>query len=72
MHWQVMYLNMFGRKKVNYSYSRAFVCKAFVHMPKFESKAVECIFWGFRDNKFGYRLWDLKSKKLIWSRDAVL
>ena len=30
-----------------------------------------CIFIGYGDEEFGYRLWDLKEKKVIRSRDVV-
>jgi hypothetical protein len=53
-----------------------FSCKTFVHVPrdersKFDSKAKQCIFLGYGHEEFGYRLWDLVSKKIIQSRDIV-
>lgn len=47
-----------------------------MHVPKeqrtkLHSKAIEYIFLGYRDDKFGYRLMDLKNRKLIQSRDVV-
>lgn len=62
--------------KVNYSHLRVFGCKPFerVHKEqraKLDSKAIKCIFLGYGDDKFCYRLWDPKNKKLIHSRDVV-
>lgn len=47
-----------------------------MHVPKqqkakLDLKVIECIFLGFGDNKFGYRLWDPENKKLIWNKDVV-
>jgi hypothetical protein len=53
-----------------------FGCRAFVHVPKDEiskidSKSKECIFLGYGNEEFGYRLWDPVEKKIIRSRDVV-
>ena len=63
-------------KDVFYSYLKVFGCKAFVHVPKeqrskLNSKSTPCIFVGYGDAKFGYKLWDSKEKKMIRSRDVV-
>lgn len=63
-------------KCVNYSHLRVFGCKAFVHVSKelrqkLDFKASTCIFLGYGDQEFGYRLWDPKMKKVIRSRDVV-
>ena len=59
-------------KDVSYSYLKVFGCKAFVHVPKeqrskLDSKSIPCIFVGYGDAKFGYKLWDFKEKKMIRS-----
>lgn len=66
---------MWSGESVNYSHLR-FGCKAFVHVPKkqqvkLDDRAVECIFLGYGDEKFGNRFWDLKNWRLICSRDVV-
>lgn len=63
-------------KEVSFKHLRVFGCRAFAHIPKDErskldGKARECIFLGYADEKFGYRLWDLENKKVIRSRDVV-
>ena len=59
-------------KDVSYSHLKLFGCKAFVHMPKeqrskLDSKSTSCIFVGYGDAEFGYKLWDPKEKKMIKS-----
>ncbi|CAL5342249.1 unnamed protein product [Camellia sinensis] len=41
------------------------------HRQKLDDKATPCIFIGYGDEEFGYRLWDPKNKKVIQSRDVV-
>ena len=53
-----------------------FGCRAFVHVPrdersKLDSKTKQCIFLGYSNEEFGYRLWDPTTKKIIRSRDVV-
>ena len=38
---------------------------------KLDSKSTPCIFVGYGDAEFGYKLWDPKEKKMIKSRDVV-
>ena len=38
---------------------------------KLDSKATPCIFVGYGDAEFGYKLWDPKKKKMIRSRDVI-
>ena len=38
---------------------------------KLDSKATPCIFVGYGDAEFGYKLWDLEKKKMIKSQDVV-
>ena len=60
------------RKDVYYSHLKVFGCKAFAHVPKeqrlkFDSKATPCIFFGYGDAEFGYKLRDPEKKKMIRS-----
>ena len=55
---------------------KVFGCKAFAHVTKeqrlkLDSKASPCIFVGYGDAEFGYKLWDPKKKKMIRSRDVI-
>ena len=63
-------------KDVLYSHLKVFGCKAFMHVPneqrsKLDDKATPCIFIGYGDEEFGYRLWDSGKKKLVRSIDIV-
>ena len=54
-----------------------FGCRAFVHVPrdkqsKLDRKTKQCIFLGYSNEEFGYRLWDPATKKIIISKDVVL
>ena len=47
-----------------------------MHVPKEQRsklnyKTVPCIFVGYGDKEFGYRLWDSEKKKVVRSRDVV-
>ena len=49
------------RKDVSYSHLKVFGYKAFPHVPKeqrltLDSKAIPCIFVGYGDAEFGYKL----------------
>ena len=53
-----------------------FGCKTFIHVPrdersKFDSKTKQCIFLGYSNEEFGYRLWDSATKKFIRNKDVV-
>ena len=53
-----------------------FGCKTFIHVPrdersKFDSKTKQCIFLGYSNKEFEYRLWDPTTKNIIRSRDVV-
>ncbi|KAD2804590.1 hypothetical protein E3N88_37967 [Mikania micrantha] len=63
-------------KYVSYNHLRVFGCKAFVHIPKDERSKLDvktkpCIFLGYGQDEFGYRLYDPVSKKLVRSREVV-
>ena len=38
---------------------------------KLDNKSKPCIFMGYSEDEFGYRLWDLVDKKVVRSRDIV-
>lgn len=68
--------NVWLGKKPSYDHLRVFGCKAFVHIPKDErskldAKTKQCIFLGYGQDEFGYRLYDPVEKKLVRSRDVV-
>ncbi|CAH9131081.1 unnamed protein product [Cuscuta epithymum] len=63
-------------KDISYSHLKVFGCKAFAHVSKelrqkLDLKSNPCIFIGYGDQEFGYRLWDPEMKKVIRSRDVV-
>lgn len=63
-------------RDISYSHLRVFGCKAFMHVPKkqrskLDDKSYPCIFVGYGDEEFGYRLWDPKKKKTVRSRDVI-
>ncbi|CAJ2628405.1 unnamed protein product [Trifolium pratense] len=62
-------------KDVSYGYLRVFGCRAFVHIPrdersKLDKKSKQCLFMGYGNEQFGYRLWDPVDKKIVRSRDV--
>ena len=38
---------------------------------KLDNKSKPCIFLGYSEDEFGYRLWDLLDKKVVRSCDIV-
>lgn len=63
-------------QEASYGHLRVFGCRAFVHIPKDErskldGKTKQCIFLGYGDEEFGYRLWDPVGRKLVRSNDVV-
>ncbi|KAL6335618.1 hypothetical protein AAG906_030754 [Vitis piasezkii] len=63
-------------KSISFEHLRVFGYRAFVHVPrdersKLDSKTKQCIFLSYSNEEFGYRLWDLSTKKIIRSRDVV-
>jgi transposase InsO family protein len=59
-------------KDASYAHLKVFGCKTFAHVPKeqrlkLDDKATPCIFVGYEDAEFGYKLWDPKKKKMIRS-----
>ncbi|RDX98308.1 hypothetical protein CR513_18798, partial [Mucuna pruriens] len=56
-------------KNVVYDHLRVFGCKAFVHIQVGYEETRQCIFIGYDQNEYGYRLYDPVEKKLVRSRD---
>lgn len=59
-----------------YSHLRVFGCKAYMHVPKeqrskLDSKTTPCVFVGYGDEEYGFRLYDPEKKKVVRSRDVV-
>ena len=38
---------------------------------KLDNKSKPCIFLGYSEDEFGYRLWDILNKKMVRSRDII-
>lgn len=63
-------------KNISYDHLRVFGCKTFVHVPndeisKLDAKTRPCVFIGYGEDEFGYRLCDPVKKKLIRSQEIV-
>jgi hypothetical protein len=63
-------------KKPSLEHIRVFGCDAYVHVPKenrgnMDNKAEKCILIGYKDGMKGYKLWNPKTKKIVYSRDVV-
>ena len=67
----------FYGKKLDVSNFKVFGCTAYAHIlkeqrKKWDVKSVKCIFIGCSVHSKGYRLWDLKAKRIHISRDVIL
>ena len=63
-------------KPVDYSILRIFGCPGYVLTPadersKLDLTSIKCIFLGYSNEVKGYRLWDPKAQKIVFSRDVV-
>ena len=63
-------------KEVSYRHLKVFRCLVYVHVAKdrrvnLDPKTRACIFLGYGDDEFGYRVWDLVDKKVFRSRDLI-
>jgi hypothetical protein len=63
-------------KKPSLQHLRVFGCDAYVHVPKenrskLDKKAEKCIFIGYKDGVKGYKLWNPRTQKIVYSRDVV-
>ena len=59
-------------KKPSLSDLRIFGCDAYVHVPKekrtkLDNKSERCIFIGYKDGLKGYKLWNLETRKVVYS-----
>ena len=67
---------MWSKTKPDLSLLRVFGCKVMSHIPKcqrkkLETKSTECILLGYSEQSKAYRLYDMKRRKTIVSRDVV-
>jgi hypothetical protein len=63
-------------KKPSLEHLKVFGCDAYVHVvkenrSKLDNKAKKCIFVGYKDGMKGYKLWNLETKKIVYSREGV-
>ena len=59
-------------KDISYQHLRVSGCMAYMHVAKdkrskLNNKSKSCIFMGYSEDEFGYRLWDLINKKVVRS-----
>ena len=59
-------------KNVSYQYLKVFECLPYMHVAKdqkskLNSKSKPCIFLGYLEDEFGYKLWDILDKKVVRS-----
>lgn len=62
--------------KPSLAHLRVFGCDSFVHVPeekrsKLDNKAEKCIFIGYKDGVKGYKLWNLVTRKTVYSQDVI-
>jgi hypothetical protein len=67
---------VWSRKKPSLEHLRVFGFDSYVHVPKenrsmMDKKDEKCIFNGYKDVVKGYKLWNLETKKIVYSRDVV-
>jgi hypothetical protein len=63
-------------KKPSLTHLRVFGCEAYVHVPKeknnkLDKKVEKCIFIGYKYGFKGYKIWNPKNKKVVYSQDVV-
>jgi hypothetical protein len=63
-------------KKPSITHLKVFDCEAYVHVPKenrskLDKKVENCIFIGYKYGLKGYNIWNLETKKVVYSRDVV-
>ena len=68
--------SVWSGRDINYYHLKVFRCKAFAHVSKeqrqkLDDKAIPCIYLGYEDEEFDYRLWDPEKRKVIRSIDVV-
>ena len=75
MNFEIPEKVWFG-KDPSYSHLKVFGCLAFAHVSKerrqkLDARITPCIFIGYGDEEFGYRLLDPKERKVFRSRDVI-
>jgi len=68
--------NVWTSKKTSLTHFKVFGCDSYVHVlkenkSKMDKKAKRCIFIGYKDGMKGYNLWNLETKKVLYSLDVV-
>jgi hypothetical protein len=63
-------------KEPSLTHLKVFGCDAYVHVTKenkskLDKKAEKCIFIGYKDGLKGNKLWNPKTKKVVYSQDVV-
>jgi hypothetical protein len=63
-------------KRPSLEHLRVFGCDAYVHVPKenrskMDNKVEKCIFIGYKYGVKGYNIWNLETKKNVYSQDVV-
>ena len=63
-------------KKPSFAYLRVFGCDAFMQLSKekrskLDNKVEKCIFISYKDGVKGYKLWNLVTRKIAYTRDVV-
>ena len=63
-------------RNISLEHLRLFGCLAYMHVAKdqrskLDNKSKPCIFLGYSEDEFGYRLWDLLDRKVGRSCDIV-
>ena len=63
-------------KKPSIKHLKIFGCDSYVHVPKekrskLDNRVEKCIFIGYKDSMKGYKLWNLVTKEIVYSRDVV-
>jgi hypothetical protein len=63
-------------KQLSLTHLKVFGCDAYVHVPKenkskLDKKTEKCIFSRYKDRLKGYKLWNPKTKKVVYSRDVI-
>ena len=63
-------------REISYQHLRVFGCLVYMHVAKnkrskLDNKLKPCIFMGYLEDEFSYRLWDLVDKKVVRNWDIV-
>lgn len=63
-------------KRISFNHLRVFGCDAYVHIPeeqrtKLDFKSKRCVFLGYGEHQFDFRLWDPVTQKVICSKDVI-